>query len=215
MEELGLRERKKLETRQRIQQVALDLFAARGFDDVTVTEVARAANVSQATVFNYFDTKEDLVLQGMSAYGEQLVATLRDHAPGVPMLDAFRTQLLEPRGVLAQDDPLQIAGLVRVREIIAASPALRARELLIAEATAVELAELFADGAPSAVQPRFLATAVVGVTQAITREIHRLATTGLSGTEIAKIVLPQGAAAVDVLVAGLAAHDRTTTRRNR
>ncbi|WP_040766805.1 TetR family transcriptional regulator [Tsukamurella sp. 1534] len=207
---LGLRERKKLETRQRIQQVAIDLFGERGFDDVTVTEVARAANVSQATVFNYFPTKEDLVLHGMAAYGDRLVDTLRDHPGGVPMLQTFRAEILEPRGVLAQNDPSAIDGLVRVHEIIAGSPALRARQLLIAEATAADVAELFAGGAPDAVHPRFLAAAVVGITQAMTSEIHRLAAAGHSGTDIAEIVLPQGARAVDLLIAGLAAEDANT-----
>ncbi|HEX4224876.1 MAG TPA: TetR/AcrR family transcriptional regulator, partial [Pseudonocardiaceae bacterium] len=53
MDELGLRERKKRETRQRISNVATSLFMARGFDNVTVAEIAEAANVSKMTVFNY------------------------------------------------------------------------------------------------------------------------------------------------------------------
>jgi AcrR family transcriptional regulator len=61
MEE-GLRERKKRETRQRIADIAMGLFLQRGFDNVTVAEVARAADVSVNTVFNYFQTKEDLFL---------------------------------------------------------------------------------------------------------------------------------------------------------
>ncbi|BDH55239.1 TetR/AcrR family transcriptional regulator [Tsukamurella sp. PLM1] len=98
-EQVGLREQKKIDTRRRLQGVALDLFAARGFDRVTVTEIARDAHVSPATVFNYFPTKEDLVLHGMTEYGERLIGTLRDRAPGVSVLEAFRAHLLEPRGV--------------------------------------------------------------------------------------------------------------------
>ena len=59
--ELGLRERKKLRTRQLIAETAMRLFVERGFDAVPVAAVARAAEVSEATVFNYFPTKEDLV----------------------------------------------------------------------------------------------------------------------------------------------------------
>ncbi|WP_326640923.1 TetR/AcrR family transcriptional regulator [Streptosporangium sp. NBC_01755] len=57
----GLRERKKRETRERISNIATGLFMMRGFDNVTVAEVARAADVSVNTVFNYFGTKEDLL----------------------------------------------------------------------------------------------------------------------------------------------------------
>jgi AcrR family transcriptional regulator len=203
--ELGLRERKKQETRLRIQGKALELFAARGFDRVSVAVVAWAANVSQATVFNYFPTKEDLVFDGMVEYGRQLLVTLRDRESGTSLLEAFRRQLLQPRGVLADADPAAIEGLLRVRRIIAGSVVLRGRELLIADASVGQLAELVAGGPPVSVSPWFLATAMVGISQAMTREIHRLAAEGLTGPEIAAIVLPQGVGAIDVLERGLAA----------
>ena len=57
---MGLRETKKLATRQQIADVAMRLFVQRGFDQVTVAEVAAEAGVSEKTVFNYFPTKEDL-----------------------------------------------------------------------------------------------------------------------------------------------------------
>src|SRR5438309_1491737 len=60
----GLRERKKLQTRDRLRTVARELFVERGFEHVTVAEVARAADVSEATVFNYFPTKEDQFVGG-------------------------------------------------------------------------------------------------------------------------------------------------------
>src|SRR3984957_19845332 len=59
-EEPGLRERKKAKTRLAISHVATKMFIERGFDDVPVTEVAAAADVSVATIFNYFETKEEL-----------------------------------------------------------------------------------------------------------------------------------------------------------
>ena len=58
----GLRERKKRQTRQRISDVAIGLFVAHGFDNVTIAEIAAAAEVSVNTVYNYFHVKEDLVL---------------------------------------------------------------------------------------------------------------------------------------------------------
>ena len=64
---MGLRESKKLHTRQVIADAAMQLFAQRGFDHVTVAEVAEAAAVSEKTVFNYFPTKEDLFFDEVPA----------------------------------------------------------------------------------------------------------------------------------------------------
>ena len=76
--ELSLRERKKQRTRQLIADTARAMFVERGFDAVAVAEVARAAEVAEATVFNYFPTKEDLVFQGMEAFEAELLDAVRD-----------------------------------------------------------------------------------------------------------------------------------------
>ncbi len=64
----GLRERKKRQTRQHISDVATGLFLERGFDAVTIAEVAEAADVSVNTVYNYFPAKEDLFLDRSKAW---------------------------------------------------------------------------------------------------------------------------------------------------
>ena len=74
----GLRERKKRERRKAISDVAMGLFAERGYDAVTVAEIARAADVSEQTVFNYFPAKEDLVFDEEEQMREALEA--RDRA---------------------------------------------------------------------------------------------------------------------------------------
>src|SRR6266545_6807127 len=101
----GLRERKKLQTRQLIAEAARRLFAERGFAAVTVADVARAADVSEATVFNYFPTKEDLFYSGLEAFEEELLATLREREVGESVLAAFARFVLQQRGLLAATDP--------------------------------------------------------------------------------------------------------------
>jgi len=130
--ELGLRERKKLRTRQLIAETAMRLFAERGFDAVPVAAVARAAEVSEATVFNYFPTKEDLVYRGMEVFEAELLAAVRDRPAGEPIVAAFGRFVLRPRGFLAAPDEDSVRHLIAVAKMIPASPALLARRSLTA-----------------------------------------------------------------------------------
>src|SRR5450631_2058825 len=93
----GLRERKKAQTRRRITDTALRLFTERGFDQVTVAEVAREAEVSEATLFNYFPTKEDLLFTRMGAYEDRLVDAVRDRDGGMSAIAALAKFLLRPQ----------------------------------------------------------------------------------------------------------------------
>lgn len=86
----GLRERKKRATRDAIAATARRLFAERGFEDVTVAEVAAAADVSEKTVFNHFATKEDLAFAGGEARLNQLLAAIAQRPAGTSVLDVFR-----------------------------------------------------------------------------------------------------------------------------
>src|SRR3954462_5430579 len=106
----GLRARKKEQTRRLIANTARRLFAERGFEAVTVAEVARAADVAEKTVFNYFATKEDLFYSGMEAFEERLLDAIRDRARGETVLAAFRRFVLRPQGVFAMRAPGDRAG---------------------------------------------------------------------------------------------------------
>lgn len=81
-EGMGLRERKKIQTRRRLLAEAARLFGERGFDQVSVAEIAEAADVSKMTVFNYFDSKEDLVLAPMEEHIGDVAQVVRDRVHG-------------------------------------------------------------------------------------------------------------------------------------
>ncbi len=86
----GLRELKKAQTRQAIAGAAARLFAERGFEQTTVEDIARAAQVTKKTVFNHFPAKEDLVFDRAAERERELVAAVRDRAAGTSVLEAFR-----------------------------------------------------------------------------------------------------------------------------
>ena len=159
----GLRERKKELTRQRISAVATDLFLEHGFDRVTVAEVARAANVSTKTVFNYFPRKEDLYFDRGPQAKALISQALERRAPDETTLRALRDLALRqaagnhPLGRMSADD----APFWRT---VTESPTLRARLRELAEEAEEGLAELFArteGAAPDALWPRVKAAAVV------------------------------------------------------
>ena len=144
-----LRESKKRETRQRISEVATRLFYARGFDAVTVEEIAAAANVSKVTVFNYFARKEDLLFDREDEVKRFLREALGARPKGQSPIDALRRlvdRLREQKHPFARIDR-QTVGFFGV---VAASPALKARlreiEDEAAEGLAVELAGAKPDG---------------------------------------------------------------------
>jgi AcrR family transcriptional regulator len=173
MTEMGLRERKKAQTRQLIADTAWRLFADRGFERVTVAEVAREAQVAVATVFNYFPTKEDLFFFRLEAFGAGLVEAVAGRAAGEPALAAFRRQLLGAGGLLALVEAGDDQALERLRtmnRVIAASPALQAREQQAFAHTAADLADrLAADtgSAPGDLAAQVAANALVGVQRAL------------------------------------------------
>src|SRR4051812_426482 len=94
MEE-GLRERKKRETRQRIAGIAMGLFLQRGFDNVTVAEVARAAAGSVNTVFNYFPTKEDLFLDRSEEVESLPRQVIEGRLPGEAAVQGLRRDFFD------------------------------------------------------------------------------------------------------------------------
>ncbi|WP_406457845.1 TetR/AcrR family transcriptional regulator [Streptomyces sp. NBC_01622] len=104
MDELpGLRERKKERTRNLIAQEALRLFREKGFDEVSVVEVAAAAEVSKATLFRYFPAKEDLVLHRFADHLGEAARVVRERPPALTPTAALRAHFLDR---LAARDPI-------------------------------------------------------------------------------------------------------------
>jgi AcrR family transcriptional regulator len=136
---MGLRETKKLRTRQEIAEAAMGLFARRGFDHVTVAEVAEAAGVSEKTVFNYFPTKEDLFWDEVPAREAAMVEAVRNRVPGESIPAAL--ERLQSRGSGRLCSP----GFAVFARVIEESRALQAKELEIMARYTDALASVIAE----------------------------------------------------------------------
>src|SRR4029453_2771136 len=172
----GLRERKKQRTRQAIRDAALRLFAKRGFDNVTVAEVAQAADVAEKTVFNYFGTKEALFFDQDAPIEADLVNAIRQRTPGESAVAAVRRYLA---GHL--EAPAAIPEHYHGLPVLAHSPALQAylRELFArSEQTVAQvLAEETATD-PDGIEPRVAATALVGALRTLYERFLAAAASG-------------------------------------
>jgi AcrR family transcriptional regulator len=125
IDEPGLRQRKKLQTRTRIEAAALDLFERQGFDGTTVEEIAGAAQIAPRTFFSYFPTKEDVVLADYAGRLERIVEQLGDRPHTETPWAALRASFV----VVAADYDTQRHELVRRFRIMADSASVHARSL--------------------------------------------------------------------------------------
>jgi AcrR family transcriptional regulator len=208
--EVGLRERKKQRTRQHIADTARRLFADRGFEQVTVAEIAREAEVAPATVFNYFPTKEDLFYSRLEAFEEELLTGIRQRPPGQSVLAAFASFLLGQGGVLAMQpsggDDEATAQIRTITRVIVESPALLARERQVFDRYANALAAYLAEdiGAdPGDAMPRVVANALLGLHRALIDHVREMTRAGAPAAEIRRDVRRQAERAVAQLEHGL------------
>lgn len=204
----GLRERKKQQTRELIAETARRLFANRGFERVTVAEIARTAEVSEATVFNYFPAKEDLVYYRMQAFEEEMLNAIRGRPAGESVASAFGRFVLKRRGLLVSEDPAATQRLLSVTRLITDSPALLAREREIFERYTATLAAVIAsesglDG--DDLEAWVIANALMGVHRALVNFTREQVLAGTDRTAIAAEVRARGEAALGRLKRGLSA----------
>jgi len=218
---MGLRELKKEQTRQLIAETAWRLFADRGFDRVTVAEVAGQAQGAEATVFNYFPTKEDLFYTRLEAFGTRLLDAIRARAAGEPALVAVRRYLLDAGGLLAQleaGDPDALERLRTVNRVIAASPALLAREQQAIARSTDALAGLLAaeTGAPADdPSAHVAANALLGVQRTLIGYVRRRVMADEEPARLAADVRRLGQRAFALLEHGLGDYAARPPSRNR
>jgi len=172
-DEPGLRERKKAKTRHSISEIATKLFIERGFDAVTVAEVAAAADVSVATIFNYFETKEDLFFDHE---GELIAAHcrfVRERKAGESITEAIHRAF---HAAIGTDAIARVAsGEGSFVRTIEASPALRARARFALDKTEAALAETIAEETVAAKgdpTPRAVAAMVVSIERMLMDDVR-------------------------------------------
>jgi AcrR family transcriptional regulator len=203
----GLRERKKEQTRQLIASTARRLFSERGFDAVTVAEIARAADVAEKTVFNYFPTKEDLFYSRLEAFEEELLEAVRGRAPGEGAIGAFRTFIMRQRGVFDLRDEEATEQLRTITRVITGSPALLAREREVMAHYTDALGALLAEETEAlagSVEPRVVAAALIGIHRSLIDYVRRRTLEGAAAPEIGREVRREAKRAFARLEGGLA-----------
>ncbi len=169
----GLRERKKRLMRQQLSDTATRMFLEQGFDAVRVAEIAEACGVSEKTVFNYFPTKESLILDRLEATVASLRAGLAEPGEsGVPPVQAALRILDGELSAMtswlaAQADPVQAGVMIqRFGALIAATPSLRAHQSDMMDQFTAVAAAILAERAglsPEDPEPQITATALLGL----------------------------------------------------
>jgi AcrR family transcriptional regulator len=86
---MGLRERKRQQTRQELITAAMRLFEEKGYEQTTVAEIAAAAGVSTKTFFNYFASKDEVLFPHLSRRIDAAIALIEQRGPGAPVAEVL------------------------------------------------------------------------------------------------------------------------------
>ncbi|MGW7456225.1 TetR/AcrR family transcriptional regulator [Streptomyces sp. NPDC054797] len=200
----GLRENKKLRTRRQLAATALELFLERGFDDVSVADVAAAAEVSKPTLFRYYPSKEDLVLDRFADHQDELARIVRERPADQGPVGAVHAHFIE---ALDRRDP--ITGLcddpdvVAFQRLLYSTASLQTR-LAHYSAREVELlAAVLEDEAVPPLTARLAALHLVNVRHELGRENWRRIASGSSADEAHPAAVTDADHAFGMLAGGL------------
>jgi AcrR family transcriptional regulator len=169
VEAIGLRERKKRQTRRALEEVAVELFVERGFDGVTIDEIVAAANVSKRTFYRYYDAKEDVLLSEHLQLLDTLCAALVARPPDEPLFDALRNALRH----LGDENCPDMALIFDKTRLLWETPSLAARmmqhQLTWEHALAGTIALRLGIDDPSDLRPPVLAAAILAALRVISQ----------------------------------------------
>lgn len=207
----GLRERKKRLMRQQLSDTATAMFLERGFEAVRVAEIAEACGVSEKTVFNYFPTKESLLLDRWDATVARLRAALADPevAPVEAVVSVLDQELHDLTGMLEQaEDPDRARSQYRAfGNLLRSTPALQVRQRVQMDQVGAVIAGALAERAglgPGDPEPQIVASALLGLWQVHLRSLGRSVADGSQAPEqIRKAVAADVARAAAILRTGI------------
>jgi AcrR family transcriptional regulator len=198
MTEAGLRERKKARTRRVISDAAARLFAERGYEQVAVSDVAREAEVSEQTVYNYFQTKEQLVTDRDQQVQDELGRLIRTRSPGATPAAAVREFVLDSVDGIRRVPAEQWRG--ELGYLAAISPTVHRLMLEMLDRQGAAFAAAISEtGAATPEIARLQGIALAGVFQILISEAGRRTRQGQSQEKIADELLPAIEAVLDSL----------------
>jgi AcrR family transcriptional regulator len=203
----GLRERRHQQTRARIVDAAAELFAERGFDSVSVMEIAKRAGVVEKTVFNHFPVKEGLVFDADPPMRAALLDAVRRRPAGESVSAAAGSFVVSAVSMLGS--PEAADGVAEMARVIRGSRTLQVREREILGELTVALADLVAEetGAePGRIEPWLAAHAVLGLYASLLELARDRVLAGVGGEELAAELRRQGRRGLALLQFGLAGY---------
>ena len=203
----GLRERRRQQTRATIIEAAAELFAERGFDAVSVVEIAQRAGVVEKTVFNHFPVKEGLVFEADPPMRAALLGAVRTRPAGESVSAAAGTFIV--RAMSGLGAPEAAAGVAEMAQVIRGSRTLQVREREILGELTTALAELIAEETQAEsgeLAPWLAAHAVLSLYAALLELARDRVLAGVSGPELSAELRARGERGLALLQFGLAGY---------
>ncbi|MDQ0950760.1 AcrR family transcriptional regulator [Streptomyces phaeochromogenes] len=197
---VGLRERKKMRMYQDVSDVAITLFLQKGFERVSVAEVAAAAQISKPTLFRYFSSKEDLVLHRFADHEDEAARVVAARAPGESAVDALRRQFLAG---IERSDPITGVNadphILAFHRLLYGTPSLVARLYEYLERSEDALGEALGGG----LEARLAAGQIIAVQRILAQENWRRISEGEPVVDVRRDAVVSAEGAFARLEAGL------------